>query len=86
MELSVLCNVHVFISVFDQKLTKVTQFSTLHPEGKVFDTLNSIPKENKQIMAPYLDDEDQDGSQSIVPLEWVEENKEKLKASARKIY
>ena len=53
----------------------------MHPVDKVFETLQSIPPENTQVMAPFLGDEEE-GDQQIMPMEWTEENKEKLRRSA----
>lgn len=81
MELSIMCDVHIFMCIFNTNAKKCAEFTTL-PLQKLIDMYNNIPRKDVSVFAPNIELDKSDRTQKITPVEWNSNTKDKLIKSA----
>ena len=81
MELSIMCDVHIFLCIFNTNSKKCAEFTTL-PLQKLIDMYNNIPRKDVSVFAPWIEEDKKEDGQKITPTEWGPNTKEKLLKSA----
>jgi hypothetical protein len=81
MELSIMCDVHIIMCIFNTNGKKCAEFTTL-PLQTLIDMYNKIPRKDISVFAPAIEVDKEDKTQKITPVEWGANTKDKLIKSA----
>ena len=81
MELSIMCDVHIILCIFNTNNKKCAEFTTM-PLQEMIDMYNNVPRKDVSVFAPHLELDQNGKTKKIQPMEWNKNSQDKLMKSA----